>query len=100
MRSLIFNRDRCFLYCHTAENDVSIASTEIDIPEVLPQDVLQTSSVEMLFRPDGIAQESNETFILNFTFEAGAFGDNATLHNSLEGTVIDADSKINHEQFL
>ena len=84
---------------YTAESeDVSITSTEIDILEVLPQDELQTSSVEMLFRPDGIAQEPNETFTLHFTFEAGAFGDNPTLHSTLEGTVIDADSKLNHER--
>ena len=47
----------------------------------------------MLFIPDGIAQERNETFRLRFTFEAGAFGNSPTLRETLEGTIIDADSK-------
>ena len=74
-----------------AENgDVSITSTGVNIPEVVPQEDLQTSRVEMLFRLDGIAQEANETFTLGFNFDLGVLGSSPTLRDTLSGTVVDA----------
>ena len=51
---------------------------------------LQTSTVNILFRLDGIALEPNETFTLEFTFSPASFGNDATLRDTFTGTVIDA----------
>ncbi len=82
--------------CYAAEDvDVQITSPGITIPAVVPQVDLQTSSVEMIFRLDGISQEANETFSLGFQFQEGIFGPNPTLQDALQGTVVDANSKNN-----
>ncbi len=59
----------------------------------MEQEELQTAPVEMIFRLDGIAQETNETFTLGFTAEPGALGPNPTLRSTMQGTVVDANSK-------
>ena len=74
--------------------DVDIILTRINLPLTNNQEDLQISSVDMLFRLDGIALEANETFTLNFTFPNGAFGIDPILRRTFSGTIIDADSKI------
>ena len=64
----------------------------ISILEVNEQN--QASIVEMLLKPDGIAMEADETFALWFSFKAGAFGESPILRDTLQGTVLDSDSKI------
>ena len=58
------------------------------LPETVPQDHLQITSVYVVFRLDNIAQEENETFTLSFS--GGNFESNPTLRNTLSGTIVDA----------
>ena len=69
--------------------DVGLDLPHISVPQVVPQDKLQIVSTSVLFIPDLIAQEENETFTLTFTFQSGELGNNPTLRDTFSGVVMD-----------
>ena len=77
--------------CIAAERtDVLFEFPRINIPEVEPHDDLQISSAHILFSPDSVAQDGNETFVLTFTIPQGLLGFNPTLRRVFSGVVVDA----------
>lgn len=77
----------------TAENDISLDSDHITLPQVVSEDDLQVT-VEITLFLDEIAQEANETFTLCLDFQAGTFGDDPIIRDTMTGTIIDATGKV------
>ena len=77
-------------------NDVDVMSPRVVIPQVIPQETLQISSVALMFRLDSTAQEENETFTLSFTPPALS---DPIIRRELQGVIIDATSKKHEPTF-
>ena len=77
-------------------DDVEIPTTLINIPEVEPQEDIQAVLVEMIFSPDRIAQEGNETFTLRFDFQDSTHAEVIFLRNNLSGIVVDMNGESDH----
>ena len=79
-------------------DDIGFSFPRAVIPQVVEQDALQISFVNVLFRLDSTTQEENETFTLSFTPPVGALVE-PILRDELQGVIVDATSKKHQSVF-